>query len=168
MHQGQPFKISYQAFWIYPLKIAIVAHISRIVHARWGKPEHINLLYFGFVANKIVTSMLLLEVAATVKALTGMDYRLDSLLIYWGIIMYTSAGGLNYTLMESYIHTGIIFIVLIVMILVVCIIWSIEYSEEECKMIYSKQLGNTKEKNTRRKLMPVASLQAIIQGPTSP
>ena len=65
--------------------------------------------------------MLLLEVAATVKALTGMDYRIDSLLIYWGIIMYTSAGGLNYTLMESYIHTGIIFIVLIVMILVVYI-----------------------------------------------
>ena len=93
--------------------------------------------------------MLLLGGAATVEALTGMNYELASFLIPWGVILYTSAGGLKATFMASYFHTMIIFAVLITMITVVYIkvyssnlIYSfldqtISYSTEECEAIYS-------------------------------
>eukprot|EP00592_Proboscia_alata_P012032 CAMPEP_0194393512 /NCGR_PEP_ID=MMETSP0174-20130528/123337_1 /TAXON_ID=216777 /ORGANISM="Proboscia alata, Strain PI-D3" /LENGTH=687 /DNA_ID=CAMNT_0039189203 /DNA_START=27 /DNA_END=2090 /DNA_ORIENTATION=+ len=120
-----------------------------IVNARWGKPAHLTFMFFGFAANIIVTSMLLLGGAATVEALTGMDYRLASFLIPWGVIFYTSVGGLHATFLASYIHTVIIFMVLITMILMVYIkIYSTDQiydfldhtvtrTLDECKTIYS-------------------------------
>ena len=65
--------------------------------------------------------MLLLGGAATTQALTGMDYRLASFLMPWGIILYTAAGGLKATILANYIHTMIIYAVLIIMIFVVYI-----------------------------------------------
>merc|ERR1712045_592037 len=105
--------------------------------------------FFGFCANIIVTSMLLLGGAATVEALTGMDYRLASFFIPWGVILYTAAGGLKATFLASYLHTTIIFGVLINMITMVYIkVYSsdqiytyldqtVSYSMEECEEIYS-------------------------------
>jgi len=84
-----------------------------------------------------VTSMLLLGGAATVEALTGMDYRLASFLIPWGVILYTAAGGLKATFMASYIHTVIIFGVLITMIMIVYIK---DYSSD---IIYDMLQDNT-------------------------
>lgn len=95
--------------------------VCEIVNARWGKAAHITFLFFSFCATIIVTSMLLLGGAATVEALTGMDYRLASFLIPWGVIVYTAAGGLKATFLASYIHTVIIFLVLVVMIMIVYI-----------------------------------------------
>lgn len=89
--------------------------------------------------------MLLLGGAATVEALTGMNYELASFLIPWGVILYTSAGGLKATFMASYLHTMIIFAVLITMITIVYIkVYSadqiydyldqtVSYSEEQCQ-----------------------------------
>ena len=65
--------------------------------------------------------MLLLGGAATVEALTGLDYRLASFLIPWGVILYTASGGLQATFLASYIHTVIIFAVLITMVFLVYI-----------------------------------------------
>jgi len=110
--------------------------VCEIVNARWGKKAHITFLFFCFLASIIVTSMLLLGGAATVEALTGMDYRLASFLIPWGVILYTAAGGLKATFLASYIHTGIIFLVLITMILIVYIK---EYSSD---IIYSMLKDN--------------------------
>merc|ERR1712048_904796 len=105
--------------------------------------------FFAFCSNIIVTSMLLLGGAATVEALTGMDYRWASFLIPWGVILYTSAGGLKATFMASYIHTVVIFAVLVTMILVVYIKtyssdqiyifldWAVSYSKSECEHIFS-------------------------------
>ena len=95
--------------------------MCEIVRARWGKSAHLTFLIFAFLANIIVTSMLLLGGAATVEALTGMNYELASFLIPWGVILYTSAGGLKATFMASYLHTMIIFAVLITMITIVYI-----------------------------------------------
>jgi urea-proton symporter len=89
------------------------------VNARWGRSAHLTFLVFCFLANIIVTSMLLLGGAATVEALTGMDYRLASFLIPWGVIMYTACGGLQATFLASYFHTNIIFAILIIMIFLV-------------------------------------------------
>lgn len=94
--------------------VAPSAHtMCEIVRARWGKSAHMTFLFFGFCANIIVTSMLLLGGAATVEALTGVNYELASFLIPWGVILYTSAGGLKATFMASYLHTSIIFVVLV-------------------------------------------------------
>ena len=131
-------------------KIAPSAHtVCEIVNARWGRTAHKTFLFFAFCANIIVTSMLLLGGAATVEALTGMDYRLASFLIPWGVILYTASGGLQATFLASYIHTVIIFAVLITMVFYVYIkIYSsdtiygflddtVSYSEQECKEIFS-------------------------------
>jgi len=124
--------------------------VCEIVNARWGKTAHLTFLVFAFLANIIVTSMLLLGGAATVEALTGMDYRLASFLIPWGVILYTAAGGLKATFIASYIHTAIIFAVLITMITMVYIkVYSsdiiydyldqtVSFTPEECAEIYSK------------------------------
>ncbi len=131
-------------------KVAPSAHtVCEIVKARWGKTAHLTFLFFCFCANIIVTSMLLLGGAATVEALTGMDYRLASFLIPWGVILYTASGGLQATFLASYIHTVIIFAVLILMVFIVYIkVYSsdqiynyldatVSYSEDECAQIYS-------------------------------
>mmetsp|Transcript_6983 Transcript_6983/g.10606 ORF Transcript_6983/g.10606 Transcript_6983/m.10606 type:complete len:543 (-) Transcript_6983:236-1864(-) len=109
-----------------------------------------TFLFFAFCANVIVTSMLLLGGAATVEALTGMDYRLASFFIPWGVIIYTASGGLKATFLASYIHTVIIFGVLVTMILIVYIkVYSsdmiydfldqtISYTKDECEAIYSE------------------------------
>jgi Na+/proline symporter len=93
--------------------------------------------------------MLLLGGAATVEALTGMDLRLASFFIPWGIIIYTASGGLQATFLSSYIHTVIIFAVLIIMIFLVYIkVYSsdqiydflqatISYNETQCQEIFS-------------------------------
>lgn len=133
-------------------KVAPSAHtVCEIVKARWGKTAHLTFLFFCFCANIIVTSMLLLGGAATVEALTGMDYRLAAFLIPWGVILYTASGGLQATFLASYIHTVIIFAVLILMVFVVYIkVYSsdqifqyldqtVSYSLEECQMIYSTE-----------------------------
>ena len=130
--------------------VAPSAHtMCEIVRARWGKSAHITFLIFAFLANIIVTSMLLLGGAATVEALTGMRYELASFLIPWGVILYTSAGGLKATFMASYFHTMIIFAVLISMITVVYIkVYSsdqiydylaqtVAYTPEECAAYWS-------------------------------
>mmetsp|Transcript_15402 Transcript_15402/g.23477 ORF Transcript_15402/g.23477 Transcript_15402/m.23477 type:complete len:546 (+) Transcript_15402:473-2110(+) len=134
--------------------------MCEIVKARWGTNAHLTFLFFAFCANIIVTSMLLLGGAATVEALTGVDYRLASFLIPWGVILYTSAGGLKATFLASYIHTVIIFAVLITMILVVYIkVYSsdtiydflaqtVGYTMEECEAIYSKDGTTFFEKGT--------------------
>jgi len=137
-------------------KVAPSAHtVCEIVKARWGFTAHITFLIFCFLANIIVTSMLLLGGAATVAALTGMDYRLASFFIPWGVILYTAAGGLKATFVASYIHTAIIFGVLITMITMVYVkVYSsdtiydylentIAASESECAALYSFANGTS-------------------------
>jgi len=131
-------------------KVAPSAHtVCEIVNARWGRVAHKTFLFFCFCANLIVTSMLLLGGAATVQALTGMDYRWASFFIPWGVILYTASGGLQATFLASYIHTVIIFGVLITMVFFVYIktyssdaIYdfletTISYKEDDCEAIYT-------------------------------
>ena len=93
--------------------------------------------------------MLLLGGAATVEALTGVDYRLCAFLIPWGVIIYTASGGLQAKFLADYIHTGIIYAVLIIMVFLVYVkIYSsdiiyeflsttVSYSLEQCQEIWS-------------------------------
>ena len=99
--------------------------------------------------------MLILGGAATVEALTGMDYRLASFFIPWGVILYTAAGGLKATFVASYIHTTIIFGVLITMITMVYIkryssdtIYeylenTVSASTSDCESVYVREDGTS-------------------------
>jgi SSS family transporter len=102
--------------------------VCELVYVRWGKAAHLTFIFFCLVANVIVTSMLLLGGAATVNALTGVDTDLASFLIPWGVILYTAAGGLKATFMASYLHTAIIFLVLVVCVYTVYVK---EYSSDD-------------------------------------
>lgn len=129
--------------------------VCEIVKARWGRNAHLTFMFFCLLTNVIVTSMLLLGGAATVEALTGMDYKLASFFIPWGVILYTASGGLQATHMASYIHTCIIFAILIVMVLVVYVkVYSsdliygflhqtVAYNQTECEAIFSDDGGVT-------------------------
>jgi len=129
--------------------------MCEMVRARWGTGAHITFLFFGFLANVIVTSMLLLGGAATVNALTGMNIDLASFLIPWGVILYTAAGGLKATFLASYLHTAIIFLVLVICVYTVYvkeystdIVYdglqtTTSYSLEQCKTIFSDVTGKT-------------------------
>eukprot|EP00438_Fugacium_kawagutii_P007606 Skav200640 [mRNA] locus=scaffold353:233708:235454:+ [translate_table: standard] len=93
--------------------------------------------------------MLLLGGAATVNALTGVDTNLASFLIPWGVILYTAAGGLKATFMASYLHTAIIFLVLVICVYTVYVknfssdliydgLQTVSgYSMAECESIFS-------------------------------
>ena len=97
--------------------------------------------------------MLLLGGAATVEALTGVDYRLASFLIPWGVVLYTASGGLQATFLACYVHSIIIFAVLITMVFAVYIkIYSSDaiykyleqtsqWTHEQCQIIFSRD-GN--------------------------
>ncbi|KAI2510407.1 sodium solute symporter [Fragilaria crotonensis] len=130
-------------------KVAPSAHtLCEIVNARWGRTAHKTFLFFALCANIIVTSMLLLGGAATTSALTGMNINLASFLIPWGVILYTAAGGLKATFLACYIHTGVIFMVLIIMVFTVYIkVYSsdqiyvfldkvVNYSDVDCQYIF--------------------------------
>ena len=101
---------------------------------------HLTFLVFAFMVNTIVTSMLLLGGAATVESLTNMDYRLISFLIPWCVLLYTAVGGLKASFIASYIHTVIIFAVLITMIYDY-LDATVSFTEAECAAIYSDSSG---------------------------
>jgi urea-proton symporter len=69
-----------------------------------------------FLTNAIVISMLILGGAAVITALTGMDIYLASFLMPFGIIVYTSIGGLKATFISAYIHVAFIYVILCIFV----------------------------------------------------
>ena len=84
-----------------------------IIRARYGDGAHRVFLVFALMTNMIVTAMLLLGGAAVVNGLTGMDISLAAFLIPIGVMIYTLVGGLKATFVADYMHTIIIFIVIL-------------------------------------------------------
>jgi len=133
--------------------------VCELVKARWGTTAHITFLIFSFLASIIVTSMLLLGGAATMNALTGMNIYWASFLIPWGTMIYTMTGGLGATFLASYIHTAIIFIILVVFVYTIYIKayssdavydmlqTTVSYTDAECDAIFSTSAGVTFRNN---------------------
>jgi SSS family transporter len=67
----------------------------------------------------IVTGMLLLGGAAVVNGLTGMDITIAAFLIPVGVMVYTLVGGLKATFVADYMHTVIIYIVILTFVAMV-------------------------------------------------
>ena len=90
-----------------------------IIRARFGNGTHKIFLGFALTCNMIVTGMLLLGGAAVVNGLTGMDITIAAFLIPVGVMIYTLVGGLKATFVADYMHTVIIFIVILTFVAMV-------------------------------------------------
>jgi len=84
-----------------------------IVNVRYGKPAHIVLMCFGLATNVVVTAMLLLGGSAVVESLTGMNVIAACFLMPLGVIVYTLFGGLKATFLTDYVHTAVIYIIIL-------------------------------------------------------
>ncbi len=84
-----------------------------IIRVRYGNTSHKVFLVFALMTNMIVTAMLLLGGSAVVNGLTGMDISLAAFLIPVGVMIYTLVGGLKATFVADYMHTIIIFVVIL-------------------------------------------------------
>jgi len=86
-----------------------------IVKARFGTFTHCVMICFALATNIIVTSMLLLGGAGTIADLTGMSSITAAFLIpILSCWIYTMYGGLRATFFASYVHTTVIFLMLII------------------------------------------------------
>ena len=92
-----------------------------IIRARFGNGSHKVFLVFALMTNMIVTAMLLLGGSAVVNGLTGMDISLAAFLIPIGVMIYTLVGGLKATFVADYMHTIIIFVVILTFVAAVYI-----------------------------------------------
>ncbi len=90
-----------------------------IIRARYGDGAHRVFLVFALMTNMIVTAMLLLGGAAVVNGLTGMDISIAAFLIPIGVMIYTLVGGLKATFVADYMHTIVIFAVILTFVTVV-------------------------------------------------
>ena len=92
-----------------------------IIRARFGNGSHKVFLVFALMTNMIVTAMLLLGGSAVVNGLTGMDISIAAFLIPIGVMVYTLVGGLKATFVADYMHTIVIFVVILTFVAAVYI-----------------------------------------------
>jgi len=84
-----------------------------IINVRYGKATHLVFLFFGLATNIIVTAMLLLGGSAVVHALTGVNVIASCFLLPLGVLVYTLFGGLKATFLTDYVHTSVIYIIIL-------------------------------------------------------
>ncbi|KAJ6536883.1 solute symporter family transporter [Mycena capillaripes] len=84
-----------------------------VIGLRWGTVCHLSFMFFGLGTNIILTSQLITGGANTVNALTGMNTLAACFLIPVGVVIYTLVGGLRATFFSDYIHTVVIFSIIL-------------------------------------------------------
>ncbi|KAK8200038.1 Sodium:solute symporter family-domain-containing protein [Phyllosticta capitalensis] len=85
-----------------------------IVLAKHGKVAHITYLVAGLVTNMLVGACLVLGGSQVVEALSGMNVYASCFLIPLVVASYVIAGGLRSTFIADYLHTVILFVVIMV------------------------------------------------------
>ena len=136
-----------------------------IIRARYGEGAHRVFLVFALMTNMIVTAMLLLGGAAVVNGLTGMDISLAAFLIPIGVMIYTLVGGLKATFVADYMHTIIIFIVILTFVATVYFVSPVTGGIEGMfeKLTEAAAL-NPVEGNAMGAYLTMASLGGLIFG----
>lgn len=136
-----------------------------IIRARYGGGAHRVFLVFALMTNMIVTAMLLLGGAAVVNGLTGMDISLAAFLIPIGVMIYTLVGGLKATFVADYMHTIIIFIVILTF---VAMVYFVSPTTGGIEGMYEKLTEaasiNPVEGNAAGAYLTMASLGGLIFG----
>ncbi|KAJ7039002.1 solute symporter family transporter [Mycena alexandri] len=85
-----------------------------VIGLRWGTLSHLSFMFFGLGTNIVLTSQLITGGATTVNALTGMNAIAACFLIPIPVVIYTLVGGLRATFFSDYIHTALIFAIIMV------------------------------------------------------
>jgi SSS family transporter len=83
------------------------------VKVRWGTAMHLTCMFFGFVTNFLVSSMLIVGSSDTVHSLTGMSVYAACFLIPATVVGYVVVGGMRATLLCDYTHTSVLFVVIL-------------------------------------------------------
>ena len=136
-----------------------------IIRARYGDGAHRVFLIFALMTNMIVTAMLLLGGAAVVNGLTGMDISLAAFLIPMGVMIYTLVGGLKATFVADYMHTIIIFSVILIFVATVYFISPVTGGIEGMydKLVEAARI-NPVEGNAAGAYLTMASVGGLIFG----
>lgn len=91
-----------------------------VIRCRWpGKAAHLTFLFFGLATNIIVSSMLMTGGSATMTDLTGMSTPAACMLIPIGVIGYVMVGGMRASLIADYVHTTVLYSILLTFAFVV-------------------------------------------------
>ncbi|KAJ7785237.1 solute symporter family transporter, partial [Mycena maculata] len=83
-----------------------------VIGLRWGTLCHLSYMFFG-LGTSALTSQLITGGANTVNSLTGMNTIAACFLIPVGVVIYTLVGGLRATFFSDYIHTVLIFAIIL-------------------------------------------------------
>lgn len=94
------------------LKVPNGHTLLEIIKFRYGVPGHIIYMILCLINNIISCSGMILATAGAITAITGMNSAAASMLIPFGVILYTAAGGLKATFLTDYIHTTVSLILL--------------------------------------------------------
>ncbi|SJK98572.1 related to DUR3-Urea permease [Armillaria ostoyae] len=84
-----------------------------IIAVRWGTLAHFSFMFFGLETNIILTAQLITGGSNTLNTLTGMNTIAACFLIPVGVVVYTLVGGLRATFFSDYMHTTLIFAIIL-------------------------------------------------------
>lgn len=96
------------------LKAPTAHTVSECFKIRFGAAGHWVYLFYCISTNILISSLLLLGGSQGFTATTGMHVVAASFLLPLGVMAYTALGGLKATFISDWIHTVIIYIILIV------------------------------------------------------
>lgn len=96
------------------LKAPSAHTVSECFSIRFGKTGHWVYLCYCICTNVLISSLLLLGGSQGFAATTGMHVVAASFLLPLGVMAYTALGGLKATFISDWIHTVIIYMILIV------------------------------------------------------
>ncbi|CUM65854.1 uncharacterized protein PRCAT00003503001 [Priceomyces carsonii] len=88
--------------------------ILEIVRARFGKAAHCVCLFYALGTNVIISAMLLLGGCQAINVITGMHIVAAAMLLPLGVWAYTVTGGLKSTFLSDWIHSVIIYIIILI------------------------------------------------------
>lgn len=87
--------------------------VSEMLYVRFGKSGHIMYLCYCAATNVMVSSLLLLGGSQAFAAATGMHTVAASFLLPLNVVVYTALGGLKATFISDWVHTVIIYVILL-------------------------------------------------------
>ncbi|CAG8512176.1 16999_t:CDS:2 [Funneliformis caledonium] len=136
-----------------------------IINVRYGKVAHIVFLFFGLATNVIVTAMLILGGSAVLNALTGVHVIASNFLLPLGVTIYTLFGGLKATFLSDYVHTSVIYIIILTFLFnVYCSSDIIGSPSKMYDMLVHASEENPVPDNEKGSYVTLASLQGLIFG----
>jgi len=98
-------------------RIAPSCHtIGEIVKVRYDRSAHFVYMFYVCATNLMVASCLLLGASQGFNAATGMSIIAANFLIPLSVCVYTMFGGIKATFLSDWIHTVIIYLVILVMV----------------------------------------------------